>query len=71
MKLNVNGLLTIKISCNTYLGPGYQGDLVAWNLCTQFTPSLSKRAFIFHVLDPGHLDCVRLGGGEEGQGGGD
>ena len=37
---------------------------------TVYAP-LSKCAFIFHVLDPGHLDCVRLGGGEEGQGGGD
>ena len=51
MKLNVNGLLTIKISCNTYLGPGYQGDLVAWNLCTQFTPLFQNvlSSFMFWI----------------------
>ena len=46
MKLNVNGLLTIKISCITY-----QGDLVAWNLCTQFTPLFQNvlSSFMFWI----------------------
>ena len=68
MKLNVNGLLTIKISCNTYLGPGYQGDLVAWNLCTQFTPSL-KTCFhlsCFGSRSPGLCPTRRGRGGTRG-----